>query len=109
MCNLFLEECSMENSAFERIRTAFYEAKTANEQRVILLKDETVDSLLKYTDVKFANGNLVVKDQEDTIEIGIHSNDIMAEHAYLQTFNGKWTCAVPRVDVNRSEIMTVVL
>lgn len=99
----------MENSAFERIRTAFYEAKTANEQRVILLKDETVDSLLKYTDVKFSNGNLVVKDQEDTITIGMDSKFIMGPHAYLQTFNNQWTCAAPRVDVNRSEIRTVVL
>lgn len=109
MCNLFLEECSMKNLAFERIRTAVYKAIEADKPSVILLKDETVSLLLKYTDVKFADGNLVVKYRKDTIEIGIHSNDIMGEHAYLHTFNGMWTFVVPRVDVNRSEIITVVL
>lgn len=99
----------MENSAFERIRTAFYEAVAAKEQRVILLKSETVNLLLKCTDVQFVHGNLVIKDQDDTIVIGIDSKFQTEPNAYLQTFNGKWTCAAPRVDVDRSEVMTVYL
>lgn len=89
---------NMKKTIWERISEAFYTAKTSEEQVLILLRDETVNSLLKSSEVKFKNGDFVFTKSNDWMAVGIDSSKTAGPHAYVRTFNGQSTCAVQKID-----------
>ncbi len=93
-------------TTWERIRTAFYIARTSGEQALILLRDETVSDLLSSSQVSFC-GDLLFEQGGEKIAVGIDSSRIAGPHAYVRTFNGQPTCAVPKLDA--IEIQTLTL
>ncbi len=82
---------------WERISKAFYSAKTLGGQVRILLRDETVEFLLKSSQVNFKRGDLVFENGNDKIAVGIDSSKLAGPHAYVRTFNGQDACSVPKI------------
>lgn len=97
----------MVKTTCERISEAFYAVKTSGVQGVILLRDETVESLLRSSQVNFINGDLVFEKCNEEIVVGIDSSRLKGPHAYVRTFNKQYTCAKPRIDVSGIPAITI--